>query len=595
MKGWIESLGSFRRWHQALCSLRLALIGFWLISSLFLVPTNASQAETKGSPRNFRPPDRHVGFSVFGPDWTFARVFANEAERLAYVKEQGYLVAKHTSRLYGNLVRVPISVFSVLDLRLVLDPELVTKPVYQVSDSVISGAVDKVQASMDASLAALEKGQDVAGRPLHWDLWDAFFSGIQRYNFELGTRPANKFRPVYVDLFMYAFPPTLIIEAPSEGILRHFNAHSSRERLWDSYIRLHLTFIRKLVQRYGRGYSYLGVRARIPIAVAVEMFNEPDYGWLPDEAKIEKALNPDAYPCDKYITQLHLSQIPENDLPGKGCVKLSGFYREQDLGLPSVQTPLEEFRWGRKFDMYVSLFADLHEHASFAARDEIHRGGAKMAVVSSAVTHVNTDWFMHMFRTNRKTFSYTEAVAVHPYHWPQHDIHDIQFVGPPLSRNWMQVNPREFATHYFKRFDFIRALGALVAQKNVEKSFGLAGKRIWITEFGIPTKKLGKANSGLRDNQKLFIYERGVQTPRGIRAIVWEDKWEAFLNQVSADFLRQNHVETFLVYSLRESAENETNDDNHSNFALYRADWSSRLAPDTLSRLADLFLSFRDG
>ena len=61
------------------------------------------------------------------------------------------------------------------------------------------------------------------------------------------------------------------------------------------------------------------------------MINEPDYMWLPDELKIEKALNPDAYPCDKYITQLHLSQVPENDLPGKGCIQRDGFYQEQPL------------------------------------------------------------------------------------------------------------------------------------------------------------------------------------------------------------------------------------------------------------------------
>jgi hypothetical protein len=59
--------------------------------------------------------------------------------------------------------------------------------------------------------------------------------------------------------------------------------------------------------------------------------------------------------------------------------------------------------------------------------------------------------------------------------------------------------------------------------------------------------------------------------------------------------IRQNHVEAFLVYTLRESAENETNDNNHSNFALYRSDWSSRLALDVLNRLADFFLRFRDG
>lgn len=589
----MTELRQFSYWHPTPRALGWFLFGIVLLG--LLCASAPSEAKKEMPPADSLRRQRYVGFSVFGPDWPVERGFANEAERQAYAKEQGYLVAKHTSSLFGNMVRVPISVLSVLDLRLVLDQELVAKPIYQVSDSVISGEADKVQAALDAGIAALEQGQDAAGRPLGWTLWDAFFSGIERYNLELGARPVDKFRPVYVDLFVYAVPPALIIEAPSEGTLRHFNAHTSRERLWDSYRRMHYTFIRKLVQRYGRGYSRLGVRAHIPIVVAVEMFNEPDYVWLPDEAKIERALNPEAYPCDKYITQLHLPQIPENDLPGKGCAKLPGYYREQDLGLPSAQTALAQFRWGRKFDRYVSLFADLHEHASFAAMDEIHQGGADMIVISSAVTHVNLDWFMQMFRANRRTFSYINAVGIHPYHWPQHDIHDMHFVGSPLARDWMQVSPREFATHYFKRFDFIKTLGALSGQTNIEKSFGLAGKPIWVTEFGIPTKKLGKANSSLRDNRKLFTYERKSQIPRDIQAIRWEDKWEAFFNQVSADFLRQNHVETFLVYTLRESAENETNDENHSNFALYRADWSLRLAPEALKRLQDLFLSFRDG
>ena len=42
-------------------------------------------------------------------------------------------------------------------------------------------------------------------------------------------------------------------------------------------------------------------------------------------------------------------------------------------------------------------------------------------------------------------------------------------------------------------------------------------------------------------------------------------------------FLHANHVEAFLVYTLRESSENETNDDNHSNFSLYTSDWSAHV------------------
>lgn len=575
------------RWALGLASLGLVLL-------LFLFSANPRQAERDTVSVHSRSAQRYVGFSVFGPDWPMERGFASDAERLAYMEEQGYRVAQHTSHLYGNLIRVPVSVWGVLGQDLVLDPELATKPVYQLDDAVISNALDRIQASLDANLAAMEKGQNAAGKPLRWDLWDAFFSGIQKYNFEVGTSPANQYHPVFVDLFLNALPPALIIEAPTERTLRHFGCHTSGERLWDAYRQLHLKFIRKLIQRYGRGYAHLDIRAHIPIAVAIEMFNEPDYNWLPDEAKIERALNPDAYPCDKYITQLHLAQIPENDLPGKGCVRREVSYREQDLRLPSVQTSLRDFRWGGKFDKYVSSFADLHEHVSFAARDEIHRGNAEMVVVSSAVTHVNTDWFVRMFRANRNAFRYVDKIAIHPYHWPQHDIHDLRFVGQLPEGDWMAVNPREFASHYFKRFDFIRKLAELVAQPDLERSYGLSGKSIWITEFGIPTKKLGKANSSLPRNWRIFIYDRASPIPEGMPALVWEDKWEAFLAQVPVDFLQQNQVETFLIYTLRESAENETNDDNHSNFALYGADWSCRLAPDVLKRLAGFFLSLRE-
>ena len=574
--------------------LGFTVLSFCVIAFLFFVPAAVRRVEKGASPANASQTERYVGFSVFGPDWPMERDFADERERLTYMEEQGYLVAQHTSRLYGNLIRVPISVWSVFRQDLASTAETATQPIYQLDDSVLSEALDKIQTSLDVGLAAIDNGQDVAGRPLSWDLWDAFFTGVQRYNSEIDPSPDNKYRPVYVDLSLNALPPAPIIEAPTTEVLRYLRCQTSGERLWNSYRQLHLKFVRKLIQRYGRGYASAIGRAHIPIAAAIEMFNEPDYGWLPDEAKIERALNPDAYPCDKYITQLHLSQIPENDLLAKGCVKRPGFYREQDFGLPVVQTTLRDFHWGEKFDKYVSSFADLHEHASFAARDEIQQGHANMIIVSSAVTHVNIDWFVRMFRANNKTFAYSDAVAIHPYHWPHHDIQDMQFVGSPIEGDWLNTNPREFASRLFKRFDFIEKLAELTAQTNLEISYGLSAKSIWVTEFGIPTKKLGKANTDLR-TYPLAIYDRATPIPRDIKAIVWEDKWTAFLDQVSVDFLRHNHVQTFLLYTLRESAANETNDDNHSNFALYRADWSCRLAPEVLNRLADFFLGFRNG
>ena len=83
---------------------------------------------------------------------------------------------------------------------------------------------------------------------------------------------------------------------------------------------------------------------------------------------------------------------------------------------------------------------------------------------------------------------------------------------------------------------------------------------LWVTEFGIPTKKLGEANASIPKHWKLFIYDRASGIPHGVGAIVWEDKWDAFFEQVPATFLHANHVEAFLIYTLRESLENETND-----------------------------------
>jgi len=362
------------------------------------------------------------------------------------------------------------------------------------------------------------------------------------------------------------------------------------------YRQFYIVFVRKLIQRYGRGYEQQGTQALFPVVAAVELFNEPDYVWLPDEAQIEKALDPSASPCDKYLSQLYLSQIPENDLPGKACVRRQGIYLEQDIGFSAAPTALQNFRWGTKFDKYVATFADLHEHVSFAVRDEIQKSGAKVRLISSAVTHVNLDWFRRMFQANAKTFSYVDAVAIHPYHWPRHDIHDMQFIGPPFEKDWTLMSPRAFASQYGKRFDFLTVLASLVSSRSSQRSYGLSRKAIWVTEFGIPTKKVGRDNSEetLR-HYPVAIYERAASVPAGITAIRWEEKWQAFFDQVSPEYLRENQVEAFFVYTLRESAENETHDDNHSNFALYRSDWSIRIAPETLTQLANFFRRFRDG
>ena len=364
-----------------------------------------------------------------------------ERERLTFLEEQGYRVAQQTAELAGNLVRVPISVWNVLNRRPPLSILHLSKPIYQFDEDTLRRAVVEMDRFLRLSLTAFETNQGTAkDRPLRWDLWDAFFTGIYRYNQEGGALPTGASPAVGVDIVLHVLPPALILET----------GESLAAPLWTAYQRLLSRFTRQLIQRYGYDYSTADHSARVPVAVAIEMFNEPDYVWLPDEAKLEIAINPHAYPCDKYISQLYLSQIPENDLPNKGCTAQNGYYREQDFPKPHEKTALKNFRWGRKFDHYVASFADLHEQVSFAAHDEIRRGMATLAVVSSAVTHVNLDWFRRMFLANPNTFRHVEKIAIHPYHWPRHDIHDFDFVTPHPEKDWTLATPREFTPRVFQ-------------------------------------------------------------------------------------------------------------------------------------------------
>ena len=258
---------------------------------------------------------RYVGFSVMGPDWQVAEVFADEAERLVYLEEQGYLMAQHTSRLYGNMMRVPIYMWNVLGSGLPSVTASTRKPLYQIDTETVAATIEKISTFLRASLAGMEKDQDVTGQPLRWQQWDALLAGIRKYNTELAADPTDTHPAVLVTIVLTSFPPAEIIESPKGEEVRGL------------YQETHIRFVRKLVQRYGHGYTRDGTPALFPVVTAIEMINEPDYMWLPDELKIEKALNPDAYPCDKYITQLHLSQVPENDLPGRGASRKMGFIR----------------------------------------------------------------------------------------------------------------------------------------------------------------------------------------------------------------------------------------------------------------------------
>ena len=112
-------------------------------------------------------------------------------------------------------------------------------------------------------------------------------------------------------------------------------------------------------------------------------------------------------------------------------------------------------------------------------------------------------------------------------------------------------------------------------------------KRLWISEFGLGTKKLGAYNAQHKQFTQ-FIRCRGERELReGLRSVVWEDLWDAFLEQVTPGFLCDNGVEAMFIYTLREAGVPgfDKHDDDRGNFALVTRGGRSRMEASTAERL----------
>jgi hypothetical protein len=309
---------------------------------------------------------------------------------------------------------------------------------------------------------------------------------------------------------------------------------------------------------------------------------------------IDGSQDPLAYPGGKYVSVLRVSQIPTGNAINRAVEAAQSGFRDQDIQWDEREalTPVLSFQWGAKFDRYVRHCALLMKQLAFAARDEASRGGATLATVSGGVTHVNIDYLVRLHRADSDVFRYFDKIGVQPGHWPENDVWRTDFVSSQRTRYWRNASPRQYAWSYFKRFDFLAELRYLTRIPDANESFGLSGKLIWITEFGIPTKKLGRANRGL-EHLPLFLYERGEQTPGSIKSIVWEDKWDAFLGQVDRAYLMENGVEVFLVHTLREGLQPVMNDDGHSNYAIFERNGIPRMERSTYDRFLRFFESLR--
>ena len=69
---------------------------------------------------------------------------------------------------------------------------------------------------------------------------------------------------------------------------------------------------------------------------------------------------------------------------------------------------------------------------------------------------------------------------------------------------------------------------------------------------------------------------------------MWEDKWDRFFEQSSAEWMAANNIENILYYTMRGGGIGESTDEEHSNFTLFDLDCrTTRMERATFQRMAD--------
>ncbi|MCB9885300.1 MAG: hypothetical protein H6838_07400 [Planctomycetes bacterium] len=517
----------------------------------------------------------NAGLCVGGADSSFGELPSQSTERREFLDGLGYREACCVHHCGGNMMRTPYSLAGLLGASFHDALHGLTQPVYEMPVQALAERIQIIFGALGEALARAEAGD------LDWIGLDALLGGVRRFNDE----QSGADRAVGVLLCLVEPAPSVIVEAPLRRSLERCGVGVAFEDLWFRFTRLHIAAMRRVVRRYCVGPG--------AVVAAIEIVSEPDCTWLPDENRIERALRPDCDPLNKYVTERHLAQIPDRTAVSRPFRKDDhGGYREQEIDWgrfklsDAPEVALLDYPWGAKFDKYVACCADLLDHASFAARDEAERGRAAVRIVSGAVAN-NLDYLIRLHRQNENVFRSFDGIGLRPYHWPRHDMHDQQFVSSVTTSGWQGATPRRFASDYCNRFDFLAEIAALCKRKTPKDSFGLAGKTLWLTEFGVPTKGAGThVGAGTRQLRNLFVYRRGEAPPSGVHAIVWEDKWDRFLEQVTPQFLADNCVETMLLHSMRPTCSGDTGDDGRSDFALFEADCETpRMERATFRRL----------
>ena len=491
----------------------------------------------------------------------------------------------------GNLIRLFWSLDGVFEgdhvvaaaaVNSTLNAELLNTSVFMRSLEERIEQLDRADRALDQLLAAAN-GDEGGPFRLQFAELDAVLDGIEEVNGEGADG-------IQVLLASVSSPPRFIVEAPSDGSLAAAGRSYTFATLWERYLRLNGAVYRRLVGRYAADRPGIGL-------CALEIGNEPDYNWVPEEVKIEFGGNEFVNPLGKYVTELYLSQVPVADRSIVPFEKSQwGFFQSQDgpwLGeRPERRTSVLEFDWGNKFDWYVKCCAELTAHVAWAIKDEAATRGVQVATVSGSVTHNNIDYLLRMHRADRNVFRSIDKIGLHPYHWVGNEVWDSEFVSDQAVRGWPKADPRAFATNHLKRFDFLRAFAGRSGDRRLDRELRRAfgGRKLWITEFGIATKVLGSFNAAVADATKFIRPRAQVGSTGGYGDVIWEDLWSAFLDQVDGQWLQAQGVECLLLYALRELdlPGFDLDDEDRSNFALFRSDGTPRIDQSVIERIRGL-------
>lgn len=536
---------------------------------------------------------KFAGFSIGGIDWLEADLAGTSTaeERWGRLREIGHEEARLTHSMGGNLLRLFYSNGTLLSRSISvptggdalphgptdLMARLQQDPFYMLSVEDKVRYLDHLEPALRSQLDTVEQTNEF-GDGLNFEDIDAYLEGVHAFNSALvGDSGAVK-----VLLTRVQAPPRPLVECPDHATLAAYGKSWTFESLFQLYNAIHAGIGRRVAARYFTGKQYGKV------ICGHEINNEPDYEWLPDELRIEHARKKDASPVGKYVTELHNGSIPLFSDPNPGhepapwgsFVDQAGAWRDY---FSPVVVPISQFDFGAKFRWYVRCYAEAARHVSYAFWSVLK--GSEVEVVSAGVTHNNIHYLIEMYRQDPEAFDYCTVIGLHPYHWPRHDIYDAEFWSKTDYGQWWTASPREFALNYFKHFDFFREVYKLT-QKFGPDSYGLAGKKLWLTEFGIPTKLKGLYNSDYSEFVPFIRPKNMSEHALPHNSAVWEDLWNGFFDGVSPEKLSEYGVDMIAFYTLRETSVPgfDKHDDDRSNFSLVRRNGKPRLEAQTLDR-----------